>query len=120
MQQVAMDARGIDPQAVADTLDRMTAIGRVPRFLYCIPHHQNPTGTTMTLERRHELVSLCGERGLPIIEDDPYAFVGFPGKDPLPSLYSLNPDGVIYLGSTSKIFAPGPPVRLSSSTRDRF
>lgn len=105
--QCEVDDEGVDPEAVAATLDELHRQGRPARFVYCIPHHQNPTGTTLSLARRKRLVEVCAARNTVIVEDDPYAFVGFPGVDPLPSLHSLNPDGVIYLGSMSKLFSPG-------------
>jgi len=107
LQQTPIDDDGRDPDAVAAALDALAAHGRPARFLYAIPHHQNPSGVTLSRQRRQRLVEVCAERGVPIVEDDPYAFVGFPGVDPLPSLYSFNPAGVIYLGSMSKLFSPG-------------
>lgn len=107
LEQVSVDADGLDPDAVAATLDALIGARRRPAFVYCIPHHQNPSGTTLSLPRRRRLVEVCADRGVLIVEDDPYALVGFPGTDPLPSLFSINPDGVIYLGSASKLFSPG-------------
>lgn len=120
LRQVEMDDDGIDPEAVAAKIDAARAEGRTVRFVYVIPNFQNPTGVTLTLERRRRLVDVCAERGVLIVEDDPYAFVGFPGTPVLPSVYSFNPDGVAFLGSFSKLFSPGlrvgwvaapPPVR---------
>ncbi|WP_303325132.1 PLP-dependent aminotransferase family protein [Actinomyces radicidentis] len=107
LRQVPVDADGVDREAVEEALARAEREGRRVAYLYVIPHHQNPSGTTLTLERRRRLVEVCARRGVLIVEDDPYAFVGFPGNDPLPSLFSLNPDGVIHLGSFSKILSPG-------------
>lgn len=120
LRQVDVDDDGIDPEAVAATIDAARAEGRTVRFVYVIPNFQNPTGVTLSLERRRRLVDVCAEREVLIVEDDPYAFVGFPGTPMLPSLYSFNPDGVAFLGSFSKLFSPGlrvgwvaapPPVR---------
>lgn len=107
LRQVPVRGDAMDPHEVATRLDELAAAGTPARFVYCIPHHQNPGGTTMGLGARRGLVRVCAERGVPIVEDDPYALVGFPGTDPLPSMYSMNPDGVIYLGSMSKLFSPG-------------
>ncbi|WP_315501146.1 PLP-dependent aminotransferase family protein [Actinomyces radicidentis] len=107
LRQVPVDADGVDREAVEEALARAEREGRRVAYLYVIPHHQNPSSTTLTLERRRRLVEVCARRGVLIVGDDPYAFVGFPGNDPLPSLFSLNPDGVIHLGSLSKIFSPG-------------
>ena len=79
------------------------------RFIYALPNFQNPTGITMSLERRLELVEICAKYGLPIIEDDPYGELRFEGEH-LPSLLELGRHAgatVIRMGSFSKILAPG-------------
>lgn len=76
------------------------------RFLYALPNFQNPTGRRMPLERRQALVARARELGVLLVEDDPYGELSYSG-DQLPSLLSMNPDGVIYMGSFSKILAPG-------------
>jgi 2-aminoadipate transaminase len=76
------------------------------RLLYCIPNFQNPTGRRMTLARRHALLELARSADFPIIEDDPYSALSYAG-DEVPSLLSLDPDAVVYLGSFSKVLAPG-------------
>ncbi|MDO4918933.1 PLP-dependent aminotransferase family protein [Kocuria sp.] len=104
---VDVDEQGLDPEAVAAALDELAARGtRVP-FVYAIPSFQNPTGVTMPVERRRELVRVCAERDVMIIEDDPYAFLAFDRSDPLPSMHGMDPEHVIHLGSFSKVFAPG-------------
>ncbi|THF62849.1 PLP-dependent aminotransferase family protein [Pseudothauera nasutitermitis] len=75
-------------------------------FLYAQPNFQNPTGRRMPVARRADLVRRAQERGLLIVEDDPYGELAYDGER-LPTLRSLNPDGVAYLGSFSKILAPG-------------
>jgi DNA-binding transcriptional MocR family regulator len=100
---VPMDDDGLD-------LDRLEAlIGRepAPRVLYTIPTFQNPSGRTLSLERRRGLVELARARGMLLFEDDPYGLVRFEGE-PLPSLYELaGGEGVIYASSFSKTVAPG-------------
>ncbi|MEA9659228.1 PLP-dependent aminotransferase family protein [Xanthomonas campestris pv. raphani] len=76
------------------------------RFLYCLPNFQNPTGRRLPLSRRQALVARAAEAGVPIVEDDPYGELYYSGE-PLPSLLSMHPDGVIYMGSFSKVLAPG-------------
>lgn len=79
------------------------------RFIYALPNFQNPTGITMTLERRKALVEVCAKYGLPIVEDDPYGELRFEGEH-LPSLLALGREAgasVIRMGSFSKILAPG-------------
>jgi len=103
---------------VTDELERALRIG--PKFIYVLPNFQNPTGTTLSLERRKQLVELADRYGVPIVEDDPYGQLRFEG-DHLPSLVSLDgelrgDDGcytgnVIYLSTFSKLLAPG--IRLA-------
>jgi len=76
------------------------------RFMYCLPNFQNPTGRRLPLDRRRELTRIASESGLLLIEDDPYGALLYDG-DPLPSLHSMYPEGVVYMGSFSKILAPG-------------
>jgi 2-aminoadipate transaminase len=100
---VAMDADGIDVQAVEDFFRS----GGRAKFLYTVPDFQNPTGVTMSLARRRRLVELAREYDFLILEDSPYREVRFEGEA-IPSLLSLDSDGrVIHLGSFSKILAPG-------------
>lgn len=103
---VDMDAEGLIPEALSETIRAMRSMGRRIKFLYTVPNYHNPAGVTMTLERRMEVVEICRREHVLIIEDNPYGLLGFTG-DPLPALQSLNPDGVVYLGSFSKMFAPG-------------
>ena len=79
------------------------------RLLYALPNFQNPTGRSLSIERRRELVETCARLGLPLIEDDPYGALSYKGE-PMPRMVSMNPDGVIYMGSFSKVLTPG--IRL--------
>ena len=98
---VPMDDDGL----VLEALERAST--RKPAFLYTIPTFQNPSGRTLSLERRRALIELAEERDLLVIEDDPYGLVRFEGE-PLPSLFDLAPAGrVIYSCSFSKTVAPG-------------
>jgi len=76
------------------------------RFLYVLPNFQNPTGRTMNEARRAAVSALATERGLPLIEDNPYGDLWFEAAPPAP-LSARHPDGCIYLGSFSKVLAPG-------------
>jgi 2-aminoadipate transaminase len=101
---VSMDEDGMR----VDEVERILAAGaqRI-KFIYALPNFQNPTGRTMSLERRRHLVQLASRYGVPIVEDDPYGELRYEGQ-PLPTLKSLDTDGsVIYLGTFSKILAPG-------------
>jgi 2-aminoadipate transaminase len=76
------------------------------RFLYLLPNFQNPTGRTMSEPRRAALSKLCARLGLPIVEDNPYGDLWFDQPPPAP-LTARHPEGSIYLGSFSKVLAPG-------------
>jgi 2-aminoadipate transaminase len=114
-----MAFRGYDAQLVAvpmdehglhvDELERRLTDGVRPKLLYTIPDHQNPAGVSMSSERRELLVELARRHGFLIVEDVAYRELSFAG-DALPSLWSLAPDVVVQLGTTSKTFFPG--VRL--------
>jgi 2-aminoadipate transaminase len=89
------------------------AAGLRPKILYTIPDFQNPTGLTMSVQRRHELVALARRYGFLILEDVAYSDLGFDHAPP-PSLWSLAPDVVLQAGTFSKIFCPG--VRMGWAT----
>ena len=76
------------------------------RLLYLLPNFQNPTGRTMTEERRAAVSRRAEQLALPILEDNPYGDLWFDSPPPLP-LAARNPDGCLYLGSFSKVLAPG-------------
>ena len=98
------------------TSELKNALRKGPKFIYVLPNFQNPSGATLILERRKELVEVAGEFGVPIIEDDPYGQLRFEGAH-IPSVALLDscqhPDNghytgnVIYLSTFSKILAPG-------------
>ena len=87
-------------------IQRVQSEGRKVKFLYMIPDFQNPSGESLNLEERKMLVGLAKEYDFLIVEDSPYRELRYEGAQ-IPSMYSLDPDRVIYLGSFSKIFAPG-------------
>jgi 2-aminoadipate transaminase len=99
---IPTDDDGLLPQEVDKIADGA-------RLLYALPNFQNPTGRTMPLARRIELVETCARLGLPLIEDDPYGALSY-RNEPLPKMLTMNPNGVIYLGSFSKVLTPG--IRL--------
>ena len=102
----AMDADGLVPEALRDAIRATKAAGKTIKFLYTIPNFHNPAGVTLSVERRHEIVEICAEEGILILEDNPYGLLGFDGE-PIPAMRSLQSDNIIYLGSFSKTFAPG-------------
>ncbi|UFU03028.1 PLP-dependent aminotransferase family protein [Ruania suaedae] len=103
---VPMDADGLVPEALETTLTELAAQGRTVKLLYTVPNFHNPGGVTLSAERRPKVVEIARRFGVLILEDNPYGLLGF-DTDPLPALHSYDPDGVIYLGSFSKTFAPG-------------
>ncbi|WP_084128412.1 PLP-dependent aminotransferase family protein [Demequina sp. NBRC 110055] len=103
---VPMDADGLIPEALDRTLGELASAGRRVKFLYTVPNFHNPGGVTLTMERRPQVVEICQRHGVLILEDNPYGLLGF-DSEPLPAMRSLSEDGVIYLGSFSKTFAPG-------------
>jgi DNA-binding transcriptional MocR family regulator len=99
---VAMDEEGLDP----DSLARELEAGETS-FLYTIPTFQNPSGRTLSTERRRRVVELAREHELPVLEDDPYGRVRYEG-DALPSLHELEGGTLVtYASSFSKTVAPG-------------
>jgi 2-aminoadipate transaminase len=117
--QITMDRDGMRIDELEETLASLDREGRRPKFIYTIPNFHNPAGVTMSLERRRELIRIAAERELLIFEDNPYGLLRYEGE-PLPTLYSLDNDFVIYAGTFSKILSAGirigwlvapPPVR---------
>ncbi|MBS0426205.1 MAG: PLP-dependent aminotransferase family protein [Proteobacteria bacterium] len=96
---VASDSEGVLPED-------LTAKAEGGRFVYLLPNFQNPTGRTMSEARRAAVSAAAQAAGLPIVEDNPYGDLWFDEAPPLP-LTARNPEGCIYLGSFSKILAPG-------------
>ena len=76
------------------------------KFIYVIPDFNNPSGETMTLKERKEIVKLARELDVVIVEDSPYRELRYSGKE-VPTIHSLAPERTLHLGSFSKIFAPG-------------
>ncbi|HEX2299034.1 MAG TPA: PLP-dependent aminotransferase family protein [Pseudonocardiaceae bacterium] len=103
---VPMDDDGLVPADLEAALRTLRAEGRAPKFLYTIPNFHNPAGVTLAVPRRAEVLRLCAEYGVLIIEDNPYGLLGFDGQS-YPAMRATEADNVVYLGSFSKTFAPG-------------
>jgi 2-aminoadipate transaminase len=99
---VATDDHGLVPASIEP-------VAGGARMLYALPNFQNPTGRSLSIERRLELVETCARLNLPLIEDDPYGALSYKGE-PFPKMLNMNPDGVVYMGSFSKVLTPG--IRL--------
>jgi len=100
---VQSDDEGVD---VADMAAKIGQGSDKARFLYLLPNFQNPTGRTMTEARRAAVSARAAELGLPLAEDNPYGDLWFDQPPPAP-LTARNPQGCVYLGSFSKVLAPG-------------
>lgn len=101
--EVCIDDQGLNPEELEEILRSNKNI----KFLYTIPDFQNPTGVTLSLERRRAIIDLANKYDLLIIEDDPYSDLSFTGEY-LPSLKSMDSEErVVYLGTFSKIVCPG-------------
>ena len=103
---VAMDDHGLVPGALRDALAAVRASGRRIKFLYTIPNFHNPAGVSLSAERRREVLEICREADVLVLEDNPYGLLGFDGA-PQRAMRADEAEGVIYLGSFSKTFAPG-------------
>tara|TARA_Y100001970_G_scaffold59490_3_gene75692 strand:+ start:1457 stop:2659 length:1203 start_codon:yes stop_codon:yes gene_type:complete len=103
-----MDDEGLIPEKLEETiLNIKNQHGVMPKMLYTIPEHQNPTGSTLPKARRLQIIDICHKYGIPILEDDCYVDNRFEGE-PEPAFASLDDSGmVIYVGSFSKLIAPG-------------
>lgn len=97
----ALDLNELRRQAIGDPSAQARA-----RFFYCMPNFQNPSGRLMPASQRASLSAAAATLNLPIVEDDPYAELWF-GEAPPKPLTALNPEGCVYLGSFSKVMAPG-------------
>lgn len=103
---VPMDAEGLLPEALAQTLQWLVDTGRTAKFLYTVPNHQNPAGVSLSTARRERLLELAAQYDLLVVEDNPYGLLDFKGEL-RPALKSLDPERVVYVGTLSKVFAPG-------------
>jgi 2-aminoadipate transaminase len=103
---IPLDGEGMRMDALAVALADLKRRGVRPKYIYTIPTVQNPTGTILSEPRRHEMLKLAGEYGVPIFEDDCYADLIWDGKRP-PALHAMSPHGgVVHIGSFSKSIAP--------------
>lgn len=93
-------------EAYVAAIEQALSEGKKIKFLYMIPDFQNPSGESLTLDERKMLVELARRYGFLIVEDSPYRELRYEGEN-IPTMYSIDPDIVIHLGSFSKIFAPG-------------
>jgi DNA-binding transcriptional MocR family regulator len=100
---VPMDEAGLVPGALEETLAR---VGPRAKFLYTVPNFHNPAGVSLARERRDVVLDIAARHNILVLEDNPYGLLGFDGE-PEPALRARTNEGVLYLGSFSKTFAPG-------------
>jgi 2-aminoadipate transaminase len=103
---IEQDAEGTQTALLEAEIEKLAAKGVKPKFIYEIPDFQNPSGITMTLKRRKELLRIAEKHDLVIVEDSPYRQLRFEGKTE-PSLIGMNPERVLSLFTFSKILLPG-------------
>lgn len=103
-----LDVPSDDDGMRTDELDRLLRKATVkPKLVYLVPNFENPTGVTLNLRRRHDLIQICADHGIPIYEDDPYGRLRYSGEA-LPSIMALAKGrNTIYMSTVSKIMAPG-------------
>ncbi|WP_026556278.1 aminotransferase-like domain-containing protein [Arthrobacter sp. 35W] len=106
VQPVAVDGDGLVPAVLRQRIAELTAAGKTIKLLYTIPNFNNPSGVTLAPSRRQEIVDICREANILVLEDNPYGLLKFDGEMAAP-LRAGNAADVLYLGSFSKIFAPG-------------
>ncbi len=105
--EIEMDNNGMQTHLLEEKLKDMRKEGKKPKLIYVIPTFQNPAGVTMSLDRRKHLLELAEEYDILVVEDNPYGELRYSGE-PLPPLKAMdNNHRVIYLGTFSKILAPG-------------
>lgn len=100
---IPMDSDGMNMEALEEALKTEKNV----KFIYTIPNFQNPSGITMSLEKRHRMYELAKQYGVMILEDNPYGDLRYEGEA-LPSIKSFDEDGIVmYAGSFSKVISPG-------------
>jgi 2-aminoadipate transaminase len=103
---VAMDEHGLIPGALREAIATTRATGHKIKFLYLIPNYQNPAGVLLPADRRTEILDICREEKIFVVEDNPYGLLGFDKPSPN-AMRAEDSENVIYLGSFSKTIAPG-------------
>jgi len=101
-----MDDEGLNPVALTETIARLTAAGRRMKLLYLVPTFHNPMGVTLTWERRMEILEIARANDILVVEDNPYGLLYF-DQAPPHAMRSVDDEGIVYLGTFSKTFAPG-------------
>jgi DNA-binding transcriptional MocR family regulator len=103
---VETDGDGVVPESLRAAIKSLRATGRKIKFLYLIPNYQNPTGVCLPADRRTEILTICREAEIFVLEDNPYGLLGFDKPSPN-AMRAEDSENVIYLGSFSKTIASG-------------
>jgi DNA-binding transcriptional MocR family regulator len=106
IEHVFTDHDGLSPDALEEAVERLKADGKRIKLLYVVPNFANPSGVTLSKERRQRVLQICRDHGILIVEDNPYGLLYFEDQPPK-ALRAFDGDGVVYLGSFSKILSPG-------------
>ncbi|MEN9606544.1 MAG: hypothetical protein RL605_372 [Actinomycetota bacterium] len=105
VEHVYTDENGMSPEALQEAIDDMKRQGKKIKFLYLVPNFANPSGVTLSAERRPRIIEICKREHILILEDNPYGLLYF--NEPVPAALRSMDDNVVYLGSFSKILVPG-------------
>ena len=103
---VELDNQGLVPEALRQAIKSVRVSGRKIKFLYLIPNYQNPSGVLLSADRRTEILEICRNESIFVVEDNPYGLLGFDLPSPN-AMRAEDSENVIYLGSFSKTIAPG-------------
>ena len=106
VQHVLTDDLGLVPEALRARIAELKAEGRSIKFLYTVPSFGNPSGVTLSWQRRMEILDICRFEGILVLEDNPYGLLWFDAPPPH-AMRSVDEDGIVYLGTFSKTLAPG-------------
>jgi DNA-binding transcriptional MocR family regulator len=106
VQHVATDENGLIPESLREHIANLKAAGKRIKFLYTVPTFSNPSGVTLSWERRLEILEIARSNDILVLEDNPYGLLYFDSPPPH-AMRSVEEDGVIYLGTFSKTLAPG-------------
>ena len=105
VEHVYTDENGMSPEALQESINEMKRQGKKIKFLYLVPNFANPSGVTLSAERRPQIIEICKREHILILEDNPYGLLYF--NQPVPDALRSMDDNVVYLGSFSKILVPG-------------
>lgn len=104
---IPSDHDGVDPDALTERVHAARRAGRRIAGIYLMPTASNPTGTRLSIERRHRIAADAADLDVLVIEDDAYRAINFTAEEVPPTLHTLNPANVLHLRSLSKVLAPG-------------